>query len=276
MKLTDAACYFDRTLATDPVTGKVLFKCQVDPFDDSKRDAAASYRRILSVKPGTKMPAHGVAFLLGHVWLIGAVEPDGMLELHREKYVIEMAAGQLKVANLNNFLAGTVMATVYASPAWVKDSKQLETSSDVAQLYDIAIPGGTTVLTHDVMWSNTEAYLVLSPRPAASGLPAINALKLDQIAPAPATISSRTYNPASGTYGAPVQTTVNALQVRWQSLFKYGSQMSERYQESDVSIVLPFGTGVSTSTQITMGGVNYQVLAVLDVSGAVVVHARVT
>ena len=55
----------------------------------------------------------------------------------------------------------------------------------------------------------------------------------------------------------------------------YGSQAAEKYQEGDVAIVLPTGTTATTNTLITLSGVIYQTLAVLDVAGAVVLHSRV-
>jgi hypothetical protein len=276
MNLADASRYFDRTTATDVVTGKTLFRCQIDPFDESKRDAAAAYRRVMSVAPGTAMPSNNVAVIMGRVWMIGGYEPDGLEDLHRVKYVVQAASVQLKVSRLNLFLSGAYSSETYACPTWTKDAKQLEVSSETPQIFDVTLPLGTDVHPDDVLWGSATAYLVLASHPQASGMLVANCLKLDQSAPLQATISTRTYDPVTGTYGAPVDTLANSLLVRWQSLFKYGSQMSERYQEGDVSIVLPAGTVVTTSTKITLSGVSYQVLAVLDIAGAVVAHARVS
>lgn len=275
MKLVDAASYFDLTEAIDPTTAKLLFKGQVDPFDDSRRDSSAAYRRVLSVRPGTVIPTSRSVRLLGQVWLVGGMEPDGLSELHREKYVIQRVAYQLKVSRLSGFLAGTVASTLWAAPNWVKDAKQLEVSSDTAQLFDVTLPDGSDVRVHDVLWSATEAYLVLAPHTQASGLMVANCLKLDQIAPVVASLVTRTYNPVTGAYSNSASSNINALRVRWQSLYAYGSQMSERYQEGDLAIVLPTGTAVGTGALITLAGVVYQTLAVLDISGAVVLHARV-
>lgn len=275
MTLAEASCYFDRTQATDVLTGRPLFKAQLSVFDDSKRDASAAYRRIMSVKPGTVMPASRLAKMLGHVWMIGASEPDGMLEIHREKYVIQAATTILKHSSLSQFLSGTYPNTIYSTPNWVKDAKQLEVSSDMPQIFDITVPGTTALAVHDVLWEDTAAYLVLSPRSMVSGLMVANTLKLEVTAPTTATITSRVYNPVTGAYTGAIDSVVNALVVRWQSLFKYTSQMSERYQEGDVEIVLPFGTVLTTASRIAVSGVTYQVLAVLDISGTVVAHARV-
>lgn len=275
MKLSDAASYFDRTPALDTATGKTLFMGQIDPYDDSKRDAAAAYRRILSVKPGTAMPASKAVKMLGKVWLIGGMEPDGLEELHREKYVIQRAPSQLKVSRLSGFLAGTIASTVWASAQWIKDAKQLEVSSATPQIFEIALPDGTDVQARDVLWDGVAAYIVLAPHSQASGLLVAECVKLDQVLPAVATISTRTYSPTTGTYSSSAGASVNALRVRWQSLFEYGSQAAERYQEGDITIVLPTATVATTATVVVLAGVTYQTLAVLDLAGAVVLHSRV-
>ena len=273
MTLASASTFFDRTTVTD-LAGAVLFLCQVDPFDESKRDSGPAYRRIMSVKPGTVMPASRTVHLLGKTWAIGVMEPDGQAELHREKYVIHPVPLTLSVSTLSGYLSATVATTVRASAHWIKDTKQLETSSRTPPLYDVTMALGLPVEPLQVVWAPTEAYLTLSAHEQASGLLTLTSLLLDDNALGAVTVASRTYDPVAGGYVAGTSATQQALFVRWQSLFEYGSQMSERYQEGDVSIVLATGTSVNTSTTITRGAVTYQVLTVLDIAGAVVAHAR--
>lgn len=275
MKLSEASSFFDRTPAYDVTTGKVLFKGQVESYDDSKRDANAAYRRILSVRPGTVVPVARAVLMMGVVWIIGSMEPDALEELHREKYVLQRAPSQLKVSRLSGFLAGTVASTLWSSAQWLKDAKQLDESSLTPQVYDISLPEGSDVRVRDILWSATAAYLVLSPHSQASGVMSANALKLDQIAPTSVTLTTRTYNPTTGVYSVSAGSSVNALRVRWQSLFEYGSQASERYQEGDIAIVLPSGTAATNNTLVLLAGVTYQTLAVLSIAGAVVLHSRV-
>jgi hypothetical protein len=275
MKLADASRYFDRIKVLDLLTGKVLFMCQVDVYDESKRDSGTAYRRVMSVAPGTVMPASGLARIMGSVWIIGGAQTDALDELHRTKYVIEMAPTQLNVSRLPSFLSSTVTFTTYTDSAWVKDAKQLEVSSDIPQIFDVSLAIAADVRQYDVLWAAGVAYLVMSPRKMASGLQVANSLRLDQTAPVSATLRTRAYNPVTGTYSVGSTTSVSALFVRWQSLFAYGSQTSERYQEGDKAIVLPFGTVITTSSTLAYAGVTYQVLSVLDIAGAVVAHARV-
>lgn len=274
MKLVDAASYFDLTPATDPDTGVLLFKGQIDPFDDAKRDGTASYRRILSVRPGTAIPAGRVITMLGKTWLVGTMEPDGLQELHRQKYVLQEAAKTVKVSRLSGFLAGTVVSTLRANVAWYKDEDQVDVSSQMPQLFDIMLPSGSVVQDQDILWNTGEAYLVLSKWDSVAGFFELDCLKLDQVLPVAANLTTRTYVPTTGLYTTSAATTVNALSVRWQNLFKYVSQASEKNKPGDVAIVLPTGTAASNSTLVTLSGLTYQTLAVLDIAGAVVLHAR--
>lgn len=274
MKLVDASSYFDRTEALDPVTGRVLFLGQIGSYDDSKRDASSAYRRVLSVRPGTAIPASRAVKMLGVTWIIGNMEPDGLEELYRNKYVLQQSQGSFNVSRLAGFLSGSVANTQYASAHWVKDAKQLEVSSVAPHLFDLTTSATADVRLHDVIWNASQAFLVLSPRQQPSGYLISNSLELDQIVPIAATITGRQYDPVLGEYTAPTAVVANSLVVRWQSLFEYGSQASERYQEGDVSIVLPLSAVVDTASTVTVGPVVYQVLAVMEISEAVVVHAR--
>lgn len=274
MKLIDASSYFDRTLALDPDTYATLFKGQVGTYDDSKRDANAAYRRILSVRPGTSIPASRVVNIFGTVWIVGSKETDGLEELHRDKYVLQRAPYKLKVSRLTQFLAGVSASELWSSAQWVKDAKQLEVSSETPQIFEVSMAEGSDVRVQDVLWNASSAYLVLAPHIAASGILAATCVKLDQVAPVVATLATRTYDPVTGAYTTSGGTSVNALKVRWQSLYAYGSQAAERYQEGDLAIVLVAGTTASTGSLVTISGVTYQTLAVLDIAGAVVLHAR--
>lgn len=271
MTLAQASAYFDKVEVTDPFTGVFLFRGQVDPFDDTKRDAYSAYRRVLSTAPSVALPAHGTLNLLGQTWLVGDGEPDGMQELHRRKYVLSPAPETLSVSTLGQYLVGQSSAQVRAAAYWNRDAKQAGTSSEQPQLYD--------VLTHDapaprrVLWDSGQAFLVLSPRPVASGLGASLSLRLD-LGVESATLTRRVFSPVDGAFTSAQTSSVQALRVRWQSLFKYETQADPHYRDGDVSIVMPLGLGVDTSSRLTFADAAYQVLDTSTLDGALVVHAR--
>jgi hypothetical protein len=271
MTLAQASLYFDRTPVYDSYTGAYLFSAQLDVYDDTKRDAHTAYRRVLSVKPGTTIPAGRVVDALGRHWIVGNSEPDGLADIHREKYVLAQSNSRLKVSTLGEYLTGVSHADVWSAVHWSKDAKQTETSSDQPQMHDVVLPA--EVNPRNVLWSATEAFLTLSPRPMPSGLHTAFCLKLDTQVET-ATVQSRVYDPVAGSYAASAGVTYPMLKVRWQSLFEYGSQADERYQEGDVSVVLPQSATINTSSLITVGGVTYSVLSVDTLVDSQVAHCR--
>lgn len=269
INLAQASTYFDRTPVYDTVTGRLIFRAQIEPFDDSRRDANSAYRRVLSVKAGTVVPRE--VNVLGTVWLVGAGETDAMESVHRQKYVIAQAKAQFQVSTLAQYLEGERSALCWAAPYWSKDAKQTETSSTYPQMFDVYL--STEVAAQSVLWDADDAYLVVSPRPMPSGLMSAHSLKLEHRREQ-ANLSKRVYSPSAGGYVSEQVSSVPTLQVRWQSLFEYGSQMDERYQEGDASFVLPAACGVDTACTLQASGRLWQVLSVDDVPGAAIAHCR--
>jgi len=106
-----------------------------------------------------------------------------------------------------------------------------------------------------------------------SGFLSAHSLKLDK-AVETVEMESRTYDPVAGDYVLQTNNTTPALRVRWQSLFDYTSQMDERYQEGDVSVVLPPSAPVNTGSMLRFPDQSYQVTAVDTLSDAQVAHCR--
>lgn len=274
MKLADAAAYFDRTPVLNPDNGGLLFRGQLEPYDDSRRDAGAAYRRILSVKPGTRMPAGRAVKVFDQVWLVGTKQVDGLAAAHRDKYVLQAAHQKLTVYRLPDFLTATAALTSWAAVEWLKDMKQIEVDSRAHEQCNVYLPAGLDVQVRDVLAYEGSALLVLETHEQPSGYLVATALRLEQALPADATLVRRTFVPASGAFTEAAPEAVKCLRVRWQSLFEYGSQADERYQEGDCSLVLPAGASVSTRDRITLDGQTWAVVATDTLAGAPVAHAR--
>ena len=273
LTLAEASSYFDRTEVRDPDTNALLFYGQVDPFDDSKRDSGGAYRRVLSVAPGTPIPAKGVVRIFGRVWVVGLLEVDGLQDPHRDKYVLQTAPVKHSISRLSGFLTAAVASSQWGSSEWVKDAKEVDASSKHAQMFYIFFPSSADVREHDVVWWGLSSYLTLSVHPQASGFLVATCVKLEHQV-VDATLNTRVYDPEEGAFASSTPTTVKALRVRWQSLFLYGSEADAKYRPGDCSIVLPAGTVVATKDTITLAGTTWSVSAVEEISGAVVVHAR--
>lgn len=274
MTLAQASAYFDRTPALDPDSGLVLFYGQVDPFDDSKRDAGSAYRRILSVAPGTEIPTHRTVRIFEQVWVLGAQERDGLAELHRDKYVMQ-GAEQWSIQTLDQWLSGTAGDTRWGGVEWSRDTKEIDNSSDILPVFNGLFAAGAPVAVNKVLSRAGEVHLVRAVRPMPSGLLGLVLARLDGVsAPVTATVTSNTYDPVAGVYVGGSIATVPSLLLRWQNQFEYTSQAQSRFRPGDDVLMLPTGTTVNTSSQVEQGGVVWRVLGVDDVSGVLAVHVR--
>lgn len=273
LTLAEASCFFDLTPVLDPTTSGVLFYAQLDLYDDAKRDSATAYRRVMSVQPGTTIPASRVISVLGRRWLVGTLETDGLATAHRDKYVLHPANDSVNVSRLPGFLSATVASTVWGDIEWVKDAKAEAVTSSLVPMYTAYLPSSTDVREYDVVWSGTLACIVEAVRHAPSGV--TTALCRSLLEPVvTATLNTRTYDPVVGDYTASVPTPVSCLKLPREGLYLYDSQGSARNKEGDVTLVLPASTAVATKDTLTLGSAAWGVLSVQSVGGAKLVHGR--
>lgn len=273
LTLADASSYFDRTPVLDATTGATLFYGQIDLYDDAKRDSATAYRRVLSVKPGTALPASRALRIHGSAWIVGASELDGLAVAHRQKYVLHPAPTKVGLVSLSGFVTAAAAPEYWADMVWFKDGKEDAVSSRVVPMYTAYLAQSVSLPEYSVIKQGAAAYLVETPHGQASGIQSATCAKLE-FAPADATLATRTYDPVQGKYTASTDTTVKCLRVRWQSLFLYGSQGDAKYQEGDCSLVFPTGTTLATKDRVTLAGQVWSILAVETLGGAVVAHGR--
>lgn len=272
LTLAEASAYFDRTEVCHPDTGAVLFLGQVDPFDDSKRDAGPAYRRVLSVAAGTVIPASREVRIHGQEWVLGTSERDGLSEIHREKYVLQPAKAW-NVSRLSAFLAGTVPTVLRGAAEWIKDTKEAETSSQVASQFNGLFALGADLRLHDVVWASGEAYLSRAVRPLPSGFTGAILARLDYPLQA-CTITERVYDPVTGAYAAGAPQVLQGLRLRWQDFFAYESQAAEKHRPGDDVLLVPASATVSTASTVQAYGSTWSVYAVESVSGVKALHVR--
>lgn len=272
MTLAQASAFFDRTEVRNPDNGEILFMGQMDPYDDSKRDAGAAYRRVLSVAPGTELPAHRGLHVLGQNWLAGHMEPDGLNELHREKYVLQPAS-PVRVYTLANYLAGGAFNSTWAGVEWFKDGKEIGESSDVLVQFNGYFAEGTALPPSGIVTRGNQVYLIRTVRPTASGFDVAVLMRLDyQVAVA--TLKRRTYSPSSGAYVDAADQPVASLLLRWQDLFRYTDPDPKRHRPGDDTLVVPAAPTVANADRVVAQGLLWQVLDVLAVEGTQVLHVR--
>ena len=275
LTLAEASVYFDRTEIFDPDNGKLLFYGQIDPYDESKRDAGGAYRRILSTAPGSPIPANRAIRAFGRVYVLGNEEVDGLESEHRTKYVMQGSPSKVSIYRLSSFLAGTPDSSAWSALQWANDDKEASASSDQIPEYAALMARGTDVRTYDILTQGGDGYLVSTWRVQPSGFLAADVVKLD-FPLAQASITSRVYDAVYGGYTPAAPVTAVCLRIRWQYLFSLRTESAVQYANGDTTLVFPAGTTLNTSSLILLEGKLWMIVSIDTLGGAVTVHARPT
>lgn len=143
MDLVSVSNRFDMTPMWDAYTGQRLKdKCQVTVWDNPRRDGLTTLRRTLSMAYSAKLPKRHTLIIGGQVWLVSSYSnPDTWeKDVNRKGYVAQLAELG-KVATTAQLLDGAGEA-VYMSRVWVKDVKDITTTSESQSQYYIYFTAG--------------------------------------------------------------------------------------------------------------------------------------
>lgn len=241
MNLHDAAKFFDKTICADAYNPTSTFVGQLDLYDDSKRDGVTVERRILSVSPQVVMPARGVITVEGETWIVGHRNTDSFQgSAIRHKYVIHRASALGSLQTVKQLLTSGGVS-VYSAAIWVKDSKEVETSSKLYSFMNTFYANGEPVEPGKVLSMGTQRYRIRNVYPAASGVQVGEASVMP-----PANIVSVVYSAKSGhvydavndNYGTITPTTFNALWERFQDSYNYESASAPKFVNGDLLLVV--------------------------------------
>lgn len=241
MNLHQAAKFFDKLVCADAYNPDNTFVGQLDLYDDSKRDGVTVERRVLSVAPDVVMPERGVISFEGTYWIVGQKNIDSFMgKAIRHKYIIHNASGLGQLQTVKQLLTtGGVLA--YAAAIWVKDNKEVETSSKMYSFMNTFFANDEPVEVGKVLTLGPHRYRIKNVYPAASGvqvgeasiMPPANTVSVNYSATA-----GQAYDPATDSYGAPVPATFNALWERFQDSYNYESASAPKFVNGDLLLVV--------------------------------------
>lgn len=266
MRLSTAAAFFDKTLCADAFDSGTTFYGQMDVYDDSKRDGATVVRRVLSVAPGTTIPARRVLTIDGEQWIVGANQVDRYSGAPlRDKYVMHRASGAASLQSVDQLLSSGGVST-YGSRLWVKDLKEVEISSKLAAFFNVYLSTYETVTAGSVISLGGRVHMVRNFFTSAAGFLVAESDELATDAVASGTYTPRSYAPATDALadGAPV--VANVLKVRYQDSYAYANQGEARYEEGDFRAFVRKAAVASAKRgdKLALSGVTHDVLSVSD------------
>ena len=234
MKLSSAASYFDNQSFKDAYSGAHALYGQIDLYDDVRREGLTAVRRIVSMKPGTAMPARRVLTLGSDVWLMSGSPANDYFKAVpiRSKYIAHKADGLGEIKTILQELSNTAGVPAYVATVWLKGNKEVGESSDITVSANIYFALGEFVVDRNLVKLGTAWYFVRYAYLTTTGFIGAVADKLDDPNFETASYAKRTYSPTTDTW-ASTPVSIKLLRLRWQSKFEYLSAASSKYAEGD-------------------------------------------
>lgn len=273
MKLSDVASYFDRTVAVDSYTGRSPIKLQLDLYDDSKRDGVTVERRVISLANGVRIPARGVLRFAETDWVVGRLNRDVFSdEVIRQKAIVQAADGLAQIRTAAQILSATAGTEAYAARAWEKSAKEIDESSEMFDVYSVFMHASEAVVEGQFITLAGELHVVRDVFTTEAGFKSALA-EVVETAVEDVTYRARVFNPVSEVW-TPTDTPARALQLRWQTWYRYDSQASQRFLEGDEVLVVANDIAAKADDQVVRAGVAWRVLAADTVYGAKTLQVR--
>lgn len=241
MLLHAAARFFDKLECVDAYNPNNTFKGQLDLFDDSKRDGLTVERRILSVSPDVVIPPARVLIIAGTFWIVGDLSVDSFRGSDiRHKYVVQQATGGL-YGYYEDSIKQT-LAPVHVAAVWVKDLKEIETSSRLYGVFNLYFASTENIEVGQIVAAQNSLYRVRSVYLSAAGFKVATATEVPRANPSVVAYtpkSSVAYDPVLDTYtpiGLPA--VAQGLWERFQNSYFYESAAAPKYIEGDLLLTV--------------------------------------
>ena len=269
MRFPNVANYFDRTPIRDAYSRISLGHGQLDLFDDSKRDGVTVLRRVLSTKPSWNAPLRGVVDLAGASWMVGNAYPDQFYgAIVRKRYILHRSEGLCQFLTGNELLtAGAVGIRAHASKVWVKDTKDISTTSEQQSQYVVYAPM-SEALSQGLYVRFPDGTLLLARNcfPTAAGFRALECSELEPTAltTIQMVVQRATYDPVTETYAAVAPAPIPAVVTRFLDDYEFRNEkMSDAFVgDLRVRVRAVDAPQVRAGDTIALNAVQFNVLSV--------------
>lgn len=275
MRLSKAACYANHTPCVEAYTGAGTLYGQWGLFDGSVRDGLTIQRAVLSLAPNAVMFPRRAFSVLGDVWIAGDCITDYYKgEAIRKGYVVHRPDELATFKTIPEFLSGAAGTQAYASKLWVKTGKEIESSSHAIDQMNIYAAVGEPLNPNTLAYIGNQWSFIHSNYVSAAGFLTATSSELDGVVAETATLTTRTYVPATDTYTTSTA-SVPALRIRWQEAFRYVSKSSETYERGDLQLMILKAAGTpATKDQVTLSDGAWRIMSVLDEGAYWSLHLR--
>jgi hypothetical protein len=238
MGLEHVSARFDRSPMWDAYTGKRLkAKCQMTSWDSPRRDGLTTIRRTLSMAAQCKLPERHAVVVGGQAWIVSPLHNPDTWGGHTSRVgYIAQAAVQGVAANTVQVLSGGG-TEVYLSRVWVKDVKDITTTSEAQGQYYVYFARGEPVTEGGFVYIDGRWHVVRNIIAGTAGLMVAecNELEPDCITDVE-TISDSAYDPVTETYTPAAAQTFPVIRMAWRDDYAHHLPSRENEQIGDTRL----------------------------------------
>lgn len=269
MKFQNVARFFDSTPLRDAYTNANFGVGQLDLFDDSKRDGVTVLRRVLSVVAQWTPPPRGVLSFTGEIWIVGLAYPDVFKgQVIRKRFILHRSDGICQFLTGDELLTpGATGLKAHASKAWVKDVKDISTTSDLQSQYVVyAAKSEALAQGMFVRFPDGTTLLARNSYSAVSGFRALECSELepDALTTVQLTLQRPTYDPVLETYATVAPVVVPAIVTRFLDDYEFRNEKMPDAFIGDLRVRVRAvdAVGVQAGDSIALNSKSWKILSV--------------
>lgn len=263
MDLVRVSRRFDQTPMWDAYTGqKLAAQCQMTAWDNPRRDGLTTIRRTLSVAGNCRFPRRHAVIIGGLPWLISRLDNPDLwgTKINRDGYVAQQALLGIN-ATTAEMLTETGTPT-YLSRVWVKDVKDISTTSEAQGQYYVYFTQAEPVQESEFLYVDGRWHLVRNIVSGTAGLmiAECNELEADCVVQVKLQTPGA-YNPVTETYDAAAEVVLKAIWLEWRDDYRHGLPSHEAEQTGDERLRFQAADAhhIRGDTRLELRGVTWQV-----------------
>lgn len=264
MQLKDVARRFDTTPIFEAYTGEIWpHRCQVTLWDNPRRDGLTTLRRTISGGKGFTLPPRRAVVIGEKAWIVGTyAHPDTFdADIVREGYVMQFA--QLGAVGTALDFFNSTFKPVYVSRVWVKDVKDISTTSEAQSQYFIYFTEDEDVREGEFIFVHNRLHIVRNIKKEASGLWTAEANELeDEVFGEIKFPGGSTYDPITETWTGGTLNTAPAIVLKWNDDYIYDLASHEKPLVGDIRMRLRSTDTPSLDDLITYHDLEYRVVSI--------------
>lgn len=235
MNLENVARRFDLVPMWDAYNGKKLrARCQVTPWDSPRRDGLTTLRRTLSMAYGAKLPERRAVVIGGESWIIARDPSADSFGRHviRVGYVAQQAHLGL-VGDTTQVLSSEALP-VFLSRVWVKDVKDITTTSEAESQYYVYFTEGEPVVPGCFLFIDNAWHICRNVIAGAAGLMIAECNELEKDCLVDVELTHQEWDPVLEIYSSAASETLKGILLSWRDDYRHELPSAEKEQVGDI------------------------------------------